>query len=131
MASDGTSEPKSPALQRLYWRDEILQVMFWIRGEGLGDDVDELTLERFLGVEATTCAEALERLVDEALLEPTGDARYRLSPTGQAHGARIFAEEFADLTRPGHGECGADCWCHASIEEAEACHEERNRTRGG
>ena len=47
------AEPKSEALRALYWRDEILQVMFWLRGEGFGDDADAPLIERFLGVEAT------------------------------------------------------------------------------
>lgn len=129
--SDGVSEPRSPALQRMYWRDEILQVMFWIQGEGLGDEVDALTLERFLGLDASVGDRFLQRLVEDGLLEPVGSARYRLSASGREHGARIFADEFADLTRPGHGECGADCWCHASVEEAQTCHDERVRATGG
>lgn len=131
MAGDRTPGPKSPALQRLYWRDEILQVMFWIQGEGLGEEVDAPTLERFLGVDASIGALALERLVDDGLLERPATERYRLSAQGLEHGGRIFAEEFADLTRPGHGECGADCWCHASTDEAEACFAERSGAPGG
>ena len=45
-------------------------------------------------------------------------------------GAAEFALSFAELTRPSHGECSADCWCHASIEEAEACAAERKRPIG-
>jgi hypothetical protein len=26
--------PKSPALRMLYWRSEILQLMYWLKGEG-------------------------------------------------------------------------------------------------
>src|SRR6266508_159514 len=44
--------PKSDALRALYWRSEILQVMYWLRGEGFGDQVDPGLLERFLGVDA-------------------------------------------------------------------------------
>lgn len=128
--TDAIPEPRSPALRRLFWRDEILQVMFWIQGEGLGDDVTPRTLERFLGVDASVAGTYLDRLVDDGYLEDAGDGRYRLSARGREDGARIFAEEFADLTRPGHGECGEDCWCHASVEEAEACHAERAAAGG-
>lgn len=124
------NEPKSPALRQLYWRDEILQVMFWIEGEGLGDEVDLRTLERFLGVKGEVVARYLERLVVEGFLDPVDGGRYRLSTRGRADGGRIFAEEFAELTRPGHGECGLDCWCHSSPEEAEACTDERLRAAG-
>lgn len=123
--SERVPEPRSPALRQLFWRDEILQVMFWIQGEGLGDEVTPRMLERFLGVDAAVAATYLDRLVEDGFLEDADEGRYRLSERGRADGGRIFAEEFAELTRPGHGECGADCWCHASVEEAEACYAER------
>ena len=118
-------EPKSDALRALYWRDEILQLMFWIRGEGFGDAIDPALLERFLGVQAEVGIRYLDHLVGEGLLEAAGHGHYRLTEEGHRHGARVFADEFADLTKPGHGECGAECWCHASPDEAEACAEER------
>ena len=118
-------EPKSDALRALYWRDEILQLMFWIRGEGFGDAIDPALLERFLGVQAEVGIRYLDHLVGEGLLEAAGHGRYRLTEQGHRHGARVFADEFADLTKPGHGECGAECWYHASPDEAEACAEER------
>lgn len=120
--SDG--EPKSERLKALYWRDEILQVVFWIEGEGFGDAVDDAVLERFLGLEAGRASAYLDRLVDEELLvrAPGG---YQLSTRGREEGKRIFAEEFADVARPAHGECGAECWCHQSPEEADACARER------
>lgn len=121
-------QPKSEALRALFWREEILQVMFWIQGEGLGERVDPATLERFLGVEASHLAGYLEEMVADGLLEPEGESRYRLSERGRAEGGRIFADEFAHLTRPAHGECGPDCWCHVSVEEAEACATERSHT---
>lgn len=123
-------EPVTPALRRMYWRDEILQVMFWIEGEGLGDEVDAATVARFLGIDADVATTYLDRLVDDGYLHRDEQVRYRLSSAGRQEGSRIFAVEFAELTRPGHGECGADCWCHASPEEADACHDERLRAAG-
>ena len=32
--STSAASPKSDALAALYWRSEILQVMYWLRGEG-------------------------------------------------------------------------------------------------
>lgn len=116
--------PKSEALRALFWRDEILQVMFWLKGEGFGDRVDAQLLERFLGVDAAVGIKYLDRLVDEGLLSVRGGF-YELTEEGQRLGARVFAEEFSELTRPTHGECGPDCWCHADPEEAEACAAER------
>jgi hypothetical protein len=116
--------PKSEALQALYWRSEILQVMYWLRGEGFGDQIDASLLERFLGVDAEIGVRYLDRLVEEGYVERAGD-RYALSELGRREGALEFATSFSDLTRPTHGECSADCWCHNSPEEAAACQAER------
>lgn len=112
--------PKSDALAALYWRSEILQVMYWLRGEGFGDVVDPGLIQRFLGVDAAIGVTYLDRLVDEGYLTLDGDW-YALSQFGLEQGAREFADSFADLTKPTHGECSDDCWCHASVDEAEAC----------
>lgn len=123
-------EPKSEGLRALYWRDEILQLMFWIQGEGFGDQSDPALLERFLGVDAQVGVLYLDQLVEEGLLSRDADGLYALTAEGHKHGAHVFANEFADLTQPAHGECGADCWCHASLAEAEVCHAERLGTHG-
>jgi hypothetical protein len=116
--------PKSAALQSMFWRSEILQVMFWLRGEGLGEDVVPEVIERFLGVEADIARSYLDRLVEDGHLERRGDA-YRLSERGAEEGAAEFEAAFSGLTKPSHGECSPDCWCQVSIEEAEACAAER------
>ena len=116
--------PKSDALKQLYWRSEVLQVMYWLRGEGFGEEVDPSLLERFLGVEADIGVQYLDRLVEEGYLEQVGE-RYSLSEMGRREGALEFATSFSELTRPTHGECSADCWCHNSPDEAAACQAER------
>lgn len=123
--SGGEPEPpKSERLQALYWRSEILQVMYWLRGEGFGDAVDPAVLERFLGVDAHVGVTYLERLVGEGLLERDG-GWFTLSAAGLEAGGEEFISSFEDLMRPTHGECSADCWCHASAEEAQLCSERR------
>lgn len=102
-------EPGGSALQEMYWRSEILQVMVWIRGEGFGEDVDVAMLQQFLGVDAETGVERLEGMVADGFLERTGEGRYRLSELGRSEGAQEFASSFEDLQRPNHGECGPDC----------------------
>lgn len=121
--------PKSQALREMFWRSEILQVIYWLRGEqfGLGefrDQADAKMLERFLGVDAEIGVQYLDLLVDRGDLERGGD-RYRLSEAGIHEGALEFAASWSDLTRPTHGECSADCWCHNSPDEAAACQQER------
>lgn len=117
--------PKSDGLRALYWRSEILQVMFWLRGEGFGDLVDAPMIEQFLGVDAAVGVTYLDRLVDEGYLHRDGEW-YSLSEQGRQEGATEFAASFSDLTRPTHGECSDDCWCHNSAEEASACAAERS-----
>jgi hypothetical protein len=116
--------PKSEALRNLYWRSEILQLMYWLRGEGLGEVVDAPLLERFLGVEAPVGVGYLDQLVEDGYLEELSPG-YVLSQRGLEEGKTEFALSFADLTRPAHGECSEDCWCHASVDEALACAAER------
>jgi hypothetical protein len=117
--------PKSASLKDLFWRSEILQVLYWLHGEGLGDVVDAATVERFVGVDQTAASSHMDRLVDEGYLLPVGGA-YTLSEEGLREGAQEFASAFAALTRPTHGECSEDCWCHASADEAAACFEARH-----
>ena len=121
---DDLHPPKSEALRALYWRSEILQVMYWLKGEGLGEVVDAPLLERFLGVEAEVGVGYLDLLVVDGYLEPVPGG-YILSSSGLAEGKTEFALSFAELTRPTHGECSADCWCQNSVEEAIACAAER------
>lgn len=121
---DELHPPKSAALAALYWRSEILQVMYWLRGEGLGEVVDPPMLERFLGVDSQVGVGYLDRLVCDGYLDAVAGG-YVLSESGLAEGKTEFALSFADLTRPAHGECSADCWCHNSVEEAAACAAQR------
>lgn len=109
------------ALQAIYWRDEILQVMYWLKGEGLGEDVAPVDLLRFLETDPGRLGERLAQLVEDGYLDPVpGDGvRYRLSPMGIAEGRRRFLDEFAPfLGRESHSECGdPECECHTSGEE--------------
>ena len=98
--------------------------MYWLQGEGFGDVVDPGLIERFLGVDASIGMTYLDRLVTEGYLVRDGDW-YALSSFGLERGAREFQDAFADLTKPTHGECSADCWCHATVDEAESCMAQR------
>jgi hypothetical protein len=110
-------------LEVLRTRDEVLQAMYWMRAEGLAEAPTAAELARFLAVPAGTLSAYLDRFAADGLLEPTGEG-FRLSAQGVETGKRTFAEEFADMTKPGHGECDEDCWCNASPEEAARCLEE-------
>ena len=111
-------------LEALRIRDEVLQAMYWMRSEGLAEAPSADELARFLAVPAATLGPYLERFASDGYIEPAGGG-WRLSAGGEEMGKRTFAEEFADLTKPTHGECDDDCWCHDSPEEAAKCLEER------
>jgi hypothetical protein len=114
-------QPKSPQLRQVYWRDEILQLLFWIEGEGLGSEIDLETMDRFLGPESEIAALHLDRLVREDYLVRRPSGRFALADRGRSEGSRLFAEEFAALSAPSHGQCGAECWCRQAAEEAQTC----------
>lgn len=112
---------QDPDLQAIYWRGEILQVMYWLKGEGLGEDVAPDDLLRFLETDPGRLGERLAQLVEEGCLDsvPGDGVRYRLSALGIAEGRRRFLDEFAPfLGRESHGECGdPECECHTSGDE--------------
>ena len=124
------------ALDGLYWRDEILQALYWMRGEGLAEVVTPTTLAAFLAADLVPLRDHLERLADEGFVERTAasadDQRraYRLSPLGAEEGSRSFHDEFADLTRPTHGECTPDCRCHDTEHAGEPCPSHPERQHG-
>lgn len=107
-------------------QDEILQVMFWLRGEALALDVSAADLARFTGsteLELDGLLERLSLLGLVHLVPGTSGARYGLTAEGVREGGRRFADEFADITKPGHGECGdPECDCHRTGSPADCAH---------
>ena len=56
------------ALQSIYWRDEILQLMYWLKGEGILADVASDDLQRFLEADPGRVGERLAQLVQDGYL---------------------------------------------------------------
>jgi hypothetical protein len=106
-------------------RDEVLQAMYWMHSEAISTMPTAKELSQFLAVPDSLLVPYLERFVADGLLEGNATSFYWLSPAGMEAGKRTFADEMADLTRPTHGECDADCWCHDSPEAAADCLHER------
>ncbi|MEW6154754.1 MAG: hypothetical protein AB1673_12290 [Actinomycetota bacterium] len=106
--SETLDAPHCGALKSMFWRSEILQVMYWLRGEGFGEEVDAGLIERFLGVDAEVGIDYLDQLVEEGLIDRIGDL-YTLSELGKREAGLEFAIAFDDLTNQAHGECGPDC----------------------
>ena len=106
--------------QELHWQDEILQVMYWMRGEQLGEDVTSAQLQRLLHLEPTHVDTALRQLMALGLIwvqadGEDGSTAYQLTERGIVEGQRRFLDEFAPyLGKESHLECGeADYVCHS------------------
>ncbi|CAN5447977.1 hypothetical protein BH20ACI3_BH20ACI3_21180 [soil metagenome] len=105
----------------LKMRDEILQVMYWMTGEGLGSEFSVVDLRKFLPSEQTVLARDLELMVSTGLLE-SRETKFALTEQGKAEGGRRFADEFESMIKPGHFECDEpDCDCHDPEAAGEAC----------
>ena len=116
------ARPAAGSLDDLKQRDEILQIMFWLHGEGFGPDVSPADILRFAGDEAAV-RRTLAQLVEDGYAEALpDDARYHLTPLGVQEGRRRFLDEFEPyLARRAHGQCGAaDCDCQQGGECREA-----------
>lgn len=109
-----STDNRTDAVEALRWCDEILGVLYWLRGEEIMRDAAASDLGGFLVAELDTLRYHLERLTAEGYLRRDGDgedARYHLSESGGDEGARVFADDFAELTGAAHGECGPGCSC--------------------
>ena len=121
-------EPGDPRIDNLAAIDEILQVMYWLRGERLAQAVSAADLSRWVGLSAPDIGPLLARMAAAGWVQPVageaGDTpRYELTAAGAREGGRRFADEFADLTRPGHGECAdPDCECQRTGNPADCSH---------
>jgi hypothetical protein len=111
--------------KQLAARDELLQVMYWLRGEGLAKDVAAKDLTRWISLDAVQIHSLLVDLAESKLVEATATGetsglRFRLTEAGLKEGGRRFADEFAELTKPGHYECGdPNCECHRTGNPAD------------
>jgi predicted transcriptional regulator len=94
-------------LDYLYWRGEILQILYWLRGENLGESASPADLEPFLGIDEQQIQSYLDQLEVDGFIDRSEETRdrYFLTDLGVEEGGRQFADEFEELTRQGHGEC--------------------------
>lgn len=103
-------------------RDEVLQVMYWMLGEGIAHEVDAPYVARFLVIPEENIVAALAGLRQARLvLRGAAAGSYRLTKDGIVEGGRRFADEFSDLTKQPHGECAPGCWCHTPEGEGKEC----------
>ena len=118
------ADDRQAALDALFWRDEILQVLFWMQGEGFLQAVSAQDLQPFLHGDRQTIAYYLGKFADEGLLVrhqesrngEVASKRYALSEQGHEEGLRRFSEAFSGMQKQGHGACSPDCDCEWGTE---------------
>ena len=105
-------------LRSLFWKDEILQVLYWMHGEGIGSEVSLPQMLPFLNTSYRNLEYHLNKITVEGLLvgeKKEGIIYYKLSESGKKQGGRQFAEAFQGMQKAGHGECGPDCeFCYGT-----------------
>ena len=114
-------------LDALFWREEILQVLYWMEGEGLADAVPFGRLLSLLDTKPDQLLLHLHFNIEAGYLQTEGDelsdtSAVRLTPTGKKEAGNIFRNAFEGMQKGGHGECGPDCeFCYHEGEKLEDC----------
>ena len=107
----------------IYWQDEILQVMYWMRGEGFGDQVSLAQLKKFLTTTDEILAANLSQLTKHGLVNFDISDAYELTETGVKEGGRRFADEFDGMLKQGHYECDdPNCDCNDPNSDVQCKH---------
>jgi hypothetical protein len=116
----------------MFWRSEILQAMYWMDGEGIASAVSPTRLANFLDTAPDAMTDLVRQLVRDGLLRALDDdpGRFVMTDDGRREGARSFGDEFAELTRPAHAECGPGCWCRDPKHTQDACPSGRGDAHG-
>lgn len=108
-------------------QDEILELLYWLEGEGFRANATRAGIARFLVHDERLVEESLERLHSRGYVVTDVAGEVRLTALGRGEAARRFADEFAPLLSQGHGECNdPTCDCHTNPAGAAECHAARS-----
>ena len=110
------SEIRSETLRSAFLRDEIPEVMVWLRKDGI-EQVDPETLDRYVSGGGTVGPERLDPLVALGLLSRTEDDRYELTDAGVEHGSQVLDHNFADMDKLPKGPVLCACGCCGELPE--------------
>lgn len=117
-------------LDALFWKDEILQVMYWLQGEEFAEKVTAERLLTFLNTDLKNLKKHLQKGVSEGYLvevsDDAGSPSYSLSEPGKKEAGGRFVEAFQGMRKQGHGECGPECICQWEGKEACEHHHHHN-----
>ncbi len=115
------------AVDALFWREEILQVLYWMEGEGLEDAVPVSRLMVLLNTTSENLLLHLQKNIEAGYLktpneEVSENSSVQLTPVGKKEAGGIFRNAFEGMQKGGHGECGPDCeFCYSEGEKLEDC----------
>ena len=96
-------------LEELRLRDEVLQVLYWLKGENLGQTATAQQVSVLVGSPEDQIAKVFGMMRLEGLLLDSGTGTVQLTELGHKEGGRRFNDAFSDLTHSAHGACGPDC----------------------
>lgn len=95
-------------------RDEMLELLYWLEGEGFEGASTLDGIARFLTWPREDAAAVLESLAARGDVAHPG-SEFRLTEVGRREAARRFADTFAPFLAQGHGECNdPNCDCTTS-----------------
>ncbi len=115
------------AVDALFWREEILQVLYWMDGEGLAKAVPVSRLLSLLNTSRENLLLHIEKnMLAGYLISDSGSltelSSVLLTPSGKKEAGGIFRNAFEGMQKGGHGECGPDCeFCYHEGEKLEDC----------
>ena len=107
--SAGAPPPDGAAVREIARRDEVLELLFWMRGQGFGEQLSARDLAAFLVYPEVEIAATLQTLRGLGAVEPREGERYALTESGLPEARRRFVDDFREMLAEGHGECGFSC----------------------
>lgn len=125
--SENHNHKNQDAVDALFWREEILQVLYWMDGEGLASAVPVSRLLSLLNTTPGNLLLHLQKNIEAGYLKTESDAlaessTISLTPAGKKEAGGIFRNAFEGMQKGGHGECGPDCeFCYHEGEKLEDC----------
>ena len=115
------------ALDALFWKEEILQVLYWMDGEELAQEVPFDRLVILLNTDAEKLLQYIIKneaagIIERKNVAPNNEGTVSLTPAGKKEAGLIFRNAFEGMQKAGHGECGPDCeFCYDNGEKLDDC----------
>ena len=101
--------PDGAGVREIARRDEVLELLFWMRGQGFGEQLSVRDLAGFLVYPEEEIAVTLRTLEALGVVERRPEERYALTESGLPEARRRFVDNFREMLAEGHGECGFSC----------------------